>query len=116
MSEQIKRDTISELARQIRLIAIQSPNRDTVSNEFGNWFTPKVEQLIASVILPSVMRSLLNEKILPYLERLQHMLESGETYCFDNEFDLADAKDLRALINELWTLVSESSGKWSSNL
>jgi hypothetical protein len=49
----------------------------------------------------NVGHSLPLEKILPYLEQLQHLLESGETYCFANEFDLATAKDLQALINEL---------------
>lgn len=38
--------TVQELARQIRLIAIQAPNSDTLSCEFDNWFAPKVEELI----------------------------------------------------------------------
>lgn len=41
------------------------------------------------------------EKVLPYLKRFQRMLGSGNTYCFDNDFDLAEAMDLQALIEEL---------------
>jgi hypothetical protein len=61
------------------------------------WECPQCGRTIeeATPQLPS------REKVLHYLKRLQRMLGSGETYCFDNEFDLADARDLQALIEEL---------------
>jgi len=41
-----KKIDVKELARQIRLTAIQSPNLDVMSCEFGNWFAPKVEKIL----------------------------------------------------------------------
>jgi archaellum component FlaC len=40
-------------------------------------------------------------KVIGWLERLQNLLESGESRCFDNEYDLADSKELRKLIDKL---------------
>jgi hypothetical protein len=61
MSEQIERATVidyTELARRIRVLAIGAPNTNALSTDFGNWFAPRVEKMIASVVAPIVMRSL----------------------------------------------------------
>jgi len=35
-----------DLAIAIRILAINAPNRDVMSCEFGNWFAPGVEELL----------------------------------------------------------------------
>lgn len=41
---------LQELARKIRILAIQAPNTNVMSCEFGNWFVDKLETLLESEI------------------------------------------------------------------
>lgn len=52
------------------------------------------------------------DQIINKLKQLHGYLESGETYCFDNEHDLKDAQEVEKLIADLATTtpLSSSSG------
>ena len=43
----------------------------------------------------------IQEKVLLLLERLHGYLDSGSTYCFDNQWDEADAEELKELIERI---------------
>lgn len=43
----------------------------------------------------------IQEKVLLLLERLHGYLDSGSTYCFDNQWDEADAQELKELIDRI---------------
>jgi len=38
-----------KISEQIRRIAINAPNRDVMSCEFGNWFVPQIEKYLKTL-------------------------------------------------------------------
>jgi len=39
-----------EISEEIRRIAINAPNRDVMSCEFGNWFAPAIEKYLKTIL------------------------------------------------------------------
>ena len=59
---------------------------------------------VAAALWPEVVEVL--QKLLPIAERMQHACDSGETYCCDNDWDMAESMHYEQIIAECQALMA----------
>ena len=59
---------------------------------------------VAAALWPEVVEVL--QKLLPIAERMQHACDSGETYSYDNDWDMADSMHYQQIIAQCQALLA----------